>query len=101
MDSAEPDTVRARAHLPGLDIDITHHRAADAEQLSIHLTAVPSFEDFGRMLEVTNPFAFWAQGAQLAWSFWLEILRPLPLASPSQPSRKAVSHSAQAGRAPD
>jgi len=63
----------ARAHLPGLDIEIVHRRspAADAEQISIHLQAVPSFEAFGRFLEANNPFAFWARAAQMAWLPWL------------------------------
>jgi hypothetical protein len=43
----------------------------DAEQISINLQAVPSFEAFGRFLETANPFAFWAQAARLAWFPWL------------------------------
>jgi hypothetical protein len=67
------DTTRATAHLPGLDIEIEHRRSphADAELISIHLQAVPSFEAFGRFLEAANPFAFWARAAQLAWQPWL------------------------------
>jgi hypothetical protein len=62
------DTARATAHLPGLDIEIVHRRSptADAEQISISLQAVPSFEAFGRFLQTANPFAFWVQAAQLA-----------------------------------
>jgi hypothetical protein len=49
----EDDTTRATAHLPGLEIEIVHRRApgGDAEQISINLQAVPSFEAFGRFLE--------------------------------------------------
>jgi hypothetical protein len=38
-------TTRATARLPGLEIEIVHSRspAADAEQISINLQAVPSF----------------------------------------------------------
>jgi hypothetical protein len=63
------DTTRATASLPGLEIEIVHRRPrdADAEALSITLQAVPSFEAFGRSLQVANPFAFWVQAAQLAW----------------------------------
>jgi hypothetical protein len=70
------DTTRATAHLPGLDIEIEHRRSpnADAELISIHLQAVPSFEAFGRFLEATNPFAFWARAAQLAWQPWLDAV---------------------------
>jgi hypothetical protein len=51
------DATMATAHLPGLDIEIVHRRApgGDAEQISINLTAVPSFEAFGRGLEAANP----------------------------------------------
>ena len=74
--AAETGTTRATARLPGLDIEIMHRRAVKghAEQISINLRAVPSFEAFGRALEAANPFAFWAQAAQLAWLPWLETL---------------------------
>ena len=66
-------TTRATAHLPGLDIEIVHRRSptADAEQISINLQAVPSFEAFGRFLQTAHPFAFWVQAAQLVWFPWL------------------------------
>jgi hypothetical protein len=78
VNAAETDTTRATARLPGLDIEIMHRRAVegDGEQISINLTAVPSFEAFGRALDVANPLAFWAQGAQLAWLSWLELRAP-------------------------
>src|SRR5215510_11017495 len=81
IDAAETGTTRATARLPGLDIEIMHRRAVDgdAEQISINLRAVPSFEAFGRALELANPFAFWAQAAQLAWLPWLETARTLAL----------------------
>ncbi|HEY6995511.1 MAG TPA: hypothetical protein VH397_17530 [Xanthobacteraceae bacterium] len=62
--ASEIDATTARAHLPGLDIEIVHRRspAGDAEQISISLQAVPSFEAFGRFLEAANPFAFWMGG---------------------------------------
>ena len=41
-----------------------------AEQISINMKAVPSFEAFGRFLETTNAFALWAQAAQMAWLPW-------------------------------
>src|SRR5579862_2254996 len=69
----EDDTTHAVARLPGLDITVMHRRSSDAEQISIHLQAMPSFEAFGRFLGTTNPFAFWAQAAQLAWSPWLAL----------------------------
>jgi hypothetical protein len=67
--SNDDDTTRASASLPGLAIEIVHHRPRDAqtEALSITLQAMPSFEAFGRYLDAANPLAFWAQAAQLAW----------------------------------
>ena len=80
-------TTRATARLPGLDIEIMHRRAldGDAEQISINLRAAPSFEVFGRALELANPFAFWAQAAQLTWLPWLEAARTLALLWPLVP----------------
>jgi len=77
----EDDTTRATAHLPGLEIEIIHRGSpgADAEQISINLQAVPSFEAFGRFLETANPFVFWAQAAQMAWLPWLRATRTLML----------------------
>jgi hypothetical protein len=71
----EDDATRAIAHLPGLDIEIMHRRLAGAEQISIHLQAMPSFEAFGLALEVGNPFAFWAEAARLMWLPFLPWLR--------------------------
>jgi hypothetical protein len=76
---SDEDTTRAFAHLPGLDIAIEHRRSpnADAEMISIHLQAMPSFEAFGRFLEAANPFAFWMKATQLAWQPWLDVARSL------------------------
>ena len=70
----EDNTTRATARLPGLDIEIIHRRSLndEAEQISINLQAMPSFEAFGRFLETANPFALWAQAVQLAWLPWLK-----------------------------
>jgi hypothetical protein len=77
--SVEPDETRATAHLPGLAIEVVHRRSpnAESEQISINLQAMPSFEAFGRFLETSNPFAFWAQAAQMAWLPWLGVARTL------------------------
>jgi len=73
------DAVTARAQLPGLNIEIVHRRSPDeaAEEISITLRAVPSFEAFGRHLETANPFLFWAQAMQLAWLPWLHAARAM------------------------
>lgn len=75
------NVTRASARLPGLDIEIVYRRSpdADAEQISINLQAVPSFEALGRHLEAFNPLALWIQAAQLAWLPWLGIARSLAL----------------------
>jgi hypothetical protein len=69
----------AKAQLPGLDIEIVHRRSSDedAEEISITLKAVPSFEAFGRYLETAHPFFFWAQAMQLAWLPWLQAARSM------------------------
>ena len=81
--SAATDTSRATAHLPGLDIEITHRRAAegDAEHISINLKAVPSFDEFARAFGfgAVNPFALWMRGVQLAWLPWIEASRTMAL----------------------
>jgi hypothetical protein len=103
--AAETGTTRASAHLPGLDIEIMHRRAVEgnAEQISINLKAVPSFEAFGRALEAANPFAFWAQAAQRAWLTWLETLALARELTPSlpRPSGDSASRSAQGVRSSD
>lgn len=50
---SEVDATRATARLPGLEIEVVHRRSpsGDAEQISINLQAVPSFEAFGRFIE--------------------------------------------------
>jgi hypothetical protein len=72
-DHHDIDTTRATARLPGLDVEIVHHRTPDrdGEQILANLQAVPSFEAFGRLFESATPFAFWALTVQLAWLPWL------------------------------
>jgi len=76
---SDSDTTRAVASLPGLEIEVVHRLLPDAqaEQISIHLQAVPSFEAFGNFLGAANPFAFWAQAAQMAWLPWLGAAKAL------------------------
>ena len=67
MPRSEIDSTRATAHLPGLDIEIVHYHSPDGltEQVSINLTATPSFEAFARSIDAWNPFAFWAEAMRL------------------------------------
>ena len=86
-------TTRATARLPGLEIEIVHRRlpGVEAEQISINLQAMPSFEAFGQFLETANPFAFWAQAAQMAWFPWLGTARTLMLPWSIVPSPQKLS----------
>jgi hypothetical protein len=88
----------ARARLPGLDIEIVHRRspAADAEQISIHLQAVPSFEAFGQFVEANNPFALWVRAAQMAWLPWLGATQALM--GPARASLAAPRQTREANR---
>lgn len=74
--AAPTGETRATARLPGLEIEIVHRVSPDrdAEQISINLQALPSFEAFGRWLEATNPFSFWMQAAQQFWAPWLGMM---------------------------
>ena len=74
---SEGSATRATARLPGLNIEVVHRQspAGDAEEISIHLQAVPSFEAFGRFLGEANPFAFWVEATRLAWLPSLEAAR--------------------------
>jgi len=88
---------KVAARLPGLDIEIIHRRLpeADAERISINLTATPSFEAFGDFLEAANPFTFWLRAMELAWAPWLQAASavmqpqsaPRPLPSLPRPRR--------------
>jgi hypothetical protein len=64
---SEGHATRATARLPGLNIEVMHRQspAGDAEEISIHLQAVPSFEAFGRFLGEANPFAFLGRSDQV------------------------------------
>jgi hypothetical protein len=99
-DQSERGATKATARLPGLNIEIVHRQSpsGDAEQISIHLQAMPSFEAFGRFLEDANPFAFWVQASRLAWLPWLEAARAMMLpfgAAPSLPKAGSDVRSSQ------
>jgi hypothetical protein len=98
------EPTRAIARLPGLDIEIVHRRSpsGDAEQISIHLQAVPSFEAFGRFVESANPFAFWTQLMQVPWLPWLAAAQatlPPGMRLP-QVGLEATTHSSDGAHSP-
>jgi hypothetical protein len=80
----EIEDMKAIAHLPGLDIEILHRPSPDGEgeQISITLTAMPSFEALAKTFEALNPFAFWVEAMRFAWSPWLEATRVMLPAPP-------------------
>jgi hypothetical protein len=88
MPRSEIDSTTATAHLPGLDIEIVHHHSPDGltEQVSINLTATPSFEAFGHSMRAFNPFVFWAEAMRLAWFPWVEATRTMMTAPSLFPS---------------
>ena len=70
-DSRDVGKKTATATLPGMTIEISHHRPpeGDREEIAIRMQAMPSFEAFDSFLGATNPFAFWANATQL--SIWV------------------------------
>jgi hypothetical protein len=74
------DVTRATARLPELEIEILHRwlPGGEGEQLSINLTAMPSFEAFSWAIESGNPFTLWAQ-AVMVWLHWFGGARSLML----------------------
>ena len=99
----EIEATKATARLPNLDIEIVHRRSpgGDAEQISISLQAVPSFEAFGRFVESANPLAFWAQAVQMAWLPWLAaaqvMLPPGQILPPTRATQTSHSVDGQSG----
>ncbi len=94
------DETKITAKLPNLDVEITRRELPehDAETITLHMTAVPSFEAFAGYLNKqgnlplspfgaawmmspwANPWAnlmqSWTQLAQLAWMPWIEATTP-------------------------
>jgi hypothetical protein len=88
------EAVTAKAQLPGLEIEIMHRRApeADAELMTINVRAVPSFEQFGRALEAANPLALWTQAVRLIWMPWLSWMTAVQGALPAAGEVAKLSH---------
>jgi hypothetical protein len=76
MNESNYDETRAVARLPNLDIEILYRRPSegDEEQMLITLRAVPSFEAFGRFVELANPLLFWMRLMPTPWIPWLNGL---------------------------
>jgi hypothetical protein len=74
------EETRATARLFNVDVELLHRRpwTGDAEMIAVTVRPVPSIEAFGRLLEATNPFLFWAR--------WLESLNPLAWWAPWLPA---------------
>jgi len=82
----EEQPTRATARLPGLEIEILHRRSDGAEQISIILKALPSFDACSQLLGSANPFAMSAQAMQMAWLPWLS-----PVCAPAAPRNDALT----------
>ena len=98
MEKNPYDETRATARLPNLDIEILHRRPweGNEEHLMVTLRAVPSFEAFGRLLEVSNPLLVWTRMMEAAWSPWVRGLTtalPPSFRPPSLPGFDPGSHS--------
>jgi hypothetical protein len=86
------EEMKAITHLPGLDIEIEHRQlpGGQGEQISIHLTAVPSFDAFAKTLELFNPFALWTEAMRAAWAPWFEATRAMMRRPPSSLPRSTT-----------
>ena len=98
MEKSPCDETRATARLPNLDIEILHRRPweGNEEHLMVTLRAVPSFEAFGRLLEVSNPLLVWTRMMEAMWSPWMRGLTTALSSSvrpPSLPGFDPGSHS--------
>ena len=94
MPQADFEEAKAVALLPRLKIEILHSRspAGDAEQLSINVLALPSFEAFGRYLEAANPFLHWIRFTETAWAPWLRAFSvPAPHALAGSPPAAQIT----------
>lgn len=74
------EETRIVGHLPAVTVEITHRQAEDgnAEHMTIHLTAAPSFRAAGDML-LSNPMALWGTIAQVWLSPWAALISGNPL----------------------
>ena len=99
---SEGHPTRATARLPGLNIEVVHRQspAGDAEQISIYMQAMPSFEAFGRFFGEAGPFAFWAEATRLAWLPWLEAARVAMLSFGGTPALPKTGADAPRSREP-
>ena len=85
------DQTKLTAHLPAVDIEITRHELPEqnAQALTIHITATPSFDDAAQWLLKTGlfslapPCSMWADFMQVwqrawfpGWQHWLSIESP-------------------------
>jgi len=89
------DETTIRASLPALDIEVTRSRAesGEAETLSVHLTARPSFAAVEGFLAAQmpmlggggafNPAAAWMAGVAAMWRPWLSLWSGLLPAAPA------------------
>jgi hypothetical protein len=94
------EEIRATARLPHLDVEIAHRRLPDedAEQLSIHLRASPSFGAMADYLQrrpwswlAVSPLLIWQESVRAFWATWLPVPRALPSAERDGPELRTAN----------
>jgi hypothetical protein len=83
------DQTKLTAHLPTVDVEITRCAIPEqnAEAITIHITATPSFDAAARWLieaspfSVMSPFLLWAD-IMRAWQPWLPVSWAAPRSLP-------------------
>lgn len=92
MKDRDVEEIRARCQLPQMDIEIVHRifHDGDAEFIGISVQMVPLSQRLERLIEMSDPFRFWAQFTQAAWWPWLQAMRTVS-ARPALPSRSSIT----------
>ena len=105
------DETKITGRLPMVDIEMTRRELPEenAETITLHLRAMPSFEAFaGAMLQPTNspfsplfaawtaptvnPFLPWLQMTQAMWAPWLQAMMPTALPQQAVPTTNEGSN---------
>jgi hypothetical protein len=90
MKDRDFEEIRARCQLPQMDIEIIHRMYPDGEFIGISLHTVPLSQRLERLIEMSDPFRFWAQFTQAGWWPWLQAMRG-GSSHPALPSRSSTT----------
>lgn len=97
---------KLNAALPNLDVEIVHRRLPDhnAEAMTIHLRATPSFAATAGLLPpllaaqmstfpVAQPMVFWARCMETLWKPWLQFaVAPPRIQNEGEPPAQLPDH---------